>query len=304
MNVLVIGLGSIGRKHVSAIKQIYPACIIYALRSSPDQSEIQGVYNLYHLDDINFKPDFIIISNPTQTHAETIAKMLNYGSPLFIEKPVLGDLSDAVRLTDTLNKEEVITYVACNMRFHPAIVFLKNFLEKDCPNIHEVNIYCGSYLPAWRPGNDFRKIYSSIPELGGGVHLDLIHEIDYTKWLFGIPDSVRSLKRNVSSLEIQAIDFAQYNFLYKDFTVNITLNYYRKEAKREIEILTDEHVIIVDLLQNTITISGNQVYKEPFDIKETYLNQIEYFTNHIKNNIQPMNSFMEGVETLKLALNE
>ncbi len=304
MKVLIIGLGSIGKKHVAAIKQIHPECIIYALRSSADKSEVPGVFNLYHLDDINFKPDFIVISNPTQTHADTIAKMLKYGSPLFIEKPAMGSLTNSVRLIDTLNAEELITYVACNMRFHPAIIFLKNLLEKDKPNINEVNIYCGSYLPLWRPGKDFRKIYSAIPELGGGVHLDLIHEIDYAKWLFGIPDSVRSLKRNVSSLKIRSIDFAQYNFLYKDFTVNITLNYFRTEAKREIEILTDKQVIIADLLQNKITIDGNQVYKELFDIKETYLNQIEYFTNHIKNNKQPMNSFIEGVETLKLALNE
>ena len=79
-----------------------------------------------------------------------------------------------------------MTYVGLNMRFHPLIIYLKNYLNKSDFKIYEINAYYGSYMPSWRPGNH-KKLYSSNNELGGGVHLDLIHEPDLLHFLFGLP---------------------------------------------------------------------------------------------------------------------
>ena len=118
--------------------------------------------------------------------------------------------------------------------------------------INEVNVYCGSYLPSWRPSVDFRKVYSSNKNLGGGVHLDMIHELDYTYWLLGEPDKVTSTLRSTSSLEIDAVDYANYLWEYADFSANIVLNYYRPDTKRTLEIVTAEHIYFVDILKNRI----------------------------------------------------
>jgi predicted dehydrogenase len=84
--------------------------------------------------------------------------------------------------------------------------------------------------------------------MGGGVHLDLFHELDYTHWLFGKPVKTFSLKRNVSSLSINAVDYANYVLEYKTFTANIVLNYYRREPKRTIEILFEDDALMIDLI--------------------------------------------------------
>ena len=170
--------------------------------------------------------------------------------------------------------------------------------------INEVNIYCGSYLPDWRPGKDFRKIYSANAAMGGGVHLDLIHELDYCTWLFGNPMETTSVKRNVSYLKINAIDFAAYHLLYDTFSANITLNYFRKDPKREIEIITEKGTIKADLLKCTITsLEDSQIiFEQPYQVKDTYVEQMNYFISHIKNNQQPMNNFDEAVDVLKIAL--
>lgn len=304
MNVLIIGLGSIAKKHIEALQTIYSDIVFYALRSSNRGQDEKGVHNIFHIRDIVEKPDFIIISNSTELHAKAIFETIKLESPLFIEKPALANLLYAAELSERINKAQILTYVACNMRFHPAIKFLKRFLDETDPIINEVNIYCGSYLPEWRPGRDFREVYSANASMGGGVHLDLIHELDYCKWLFGVPEEVNSVKRNHSSLHIDAMDFAHYGFLYENFSVNITLNYYRRDAKREIEIITDNDTIVVDLVTNSIStrLSGEQLFSETFNMRETYLAQMTYFIDSIKQNQQPMNSFYEGVETLKLAM--
>jgi predicted dehydrogenase len=304
--VLIIGLGSVGGKHVKAILKIAPGSIIYALRSSPLVEVVEDVKNIFSLDELKDKPDFVIISTPTAMHRESIEKILELGCPLFIEKPVFSSLDRTDKLIKQLNGKHLITYIACNLRFHPAIQYIRSYLQSKSPRINEVTIYCGSYLPGWRPGKDFRTSYSANAAMGGGVHLDLIHELDYCTWLFGMPLKVSAEKSNHSALAIDAVDFARFQFTYPSFTAGITLNYYRRDPKRELEIVTDEDTIVADLLKNRVTSkqSGKVLYEEAFDMSDTYLRQMEYFMSHINQNLQPMNGMAEGIEVLKLALHE
>jgi predicted dehydrogenase len=304
LNILIVGLGSIARKHIIAIHEILPDSKIYALRSSKNVENEHGVNNIFNLNELNVKPDFIIISNPTQLHEDTILKTLEMGCPLFIEKPVLSELKNSEKIIREIQKNKTITYVACNLRFHPAIQFLKKYVSSNTYIINEVNMYCGSYLPDWRPGKDFRKIYSANAAMGGGVHLDLIHELDYCTWLFGNPLETKSVKRNVSSLKIDAVDFASYHLFYETFSANITLNYFRKDAKREIEIVTEKETINANLLNCVVSnLNDNKIlFEQSYEVKDTYIHQMNYFINQIKNNQQPMNDFKEAVEVLKIAL--
>ena len=303
MNVLIIGLGSIAKKHIIAIRELYADTIIYALRSSKNSEQFENIHDIFSLEELIVKPDFIIISNPTNLHEEAILKSIEFGCPLFIEKPVLSEIKNSRSLSEMIHKKQVLTYVACNLRFHPVVQFLKKYLIENKSIINEVNIYCGSFLPDWRPGKDFRKIYSANAAMGGGVHLDLIHELDYCTWLFGNPLETKSVKRNVSSLKIDAIDFAAYHLLYDTFSANITLNYFRKDSKREIEIITEKETIKADLLNCTVTRceDNKTIFQQPL-IKDTYVQQMNYFINHIKDNEQPMNNFTEAIGVLKIAL--
>lgn len=306
MRILIVGLGSIAKKHISAIREIDPHAVIYALRSSGNVEIYDEVINIFSINDVQIKPDFIIISNPTNLHEEAIIQSLTFNCPLFIEKPVLSNTRNAGVLLREISKRKIKTYVACNMRFNPALVFLKSHLEIEKPFINEVNIYCGSHLPDWRPGRDFRKIYSANENMGGGVHLDLIHELDYCIWLFGMPLQVKSVKRKVSSLAIDAIDYANFALSYTNFTVNIILNYYRKDAKRQLEIVSSDDTLTVDLLKNKIcsNVSDKVLFEEPFKMSDTFVRQLKYFIDHSQQNGEFENNFQSGVRTLKIALND
>ena len=304
MNILFVGLGSIAKKHLAAIRDLIVEPYIFALRSDCNSSSLPGIKNIYSLDELEIQPDFIIISNPTHLHASTIKNALTLNCPLFIEKPVLQNLKDIEILTESIQNKNILTYVACNLRFHPVIQYLYRYLRESTESINEVNIYCGSFLPDWRPERNFKTIYSSKTEMGGGVHLDLIHELDYCFWLFGKPIEVRSLKRNVSTLHIDAVDFAQYNFLYKSFSANIVLNYYRKDTRRDIEIVFENGTIKADLIQCLVNneITKRIMYQKEFAIQDTYRIQMKYFIDKIKLHQKPMNDFFEAVETLKMVL--
>jgi predicted dehydrogenase len=306
MNVLIIGLGSIAIKHIAALRKIEPSVCIFALRSSQITNSLIDVQNVFSLDLLPVKPDFVIISNPTSLHEETIKQCLSLQCPLFIEKPVLSDTTNTEILSEEFRHKKVITYVACNMRFHPSLIFLKDYLLASQPRINEVSVYCGSFLPEWRPSRDFRLSYSVKPEMGGGAHLDLVHELDYCYWLFGTPQKINACKTNVSSLNIEAVDAAYYQLMYPDFVANISLNYFRRDARRDIEIVTEDDTLFVDLLANKITAKkrGTLLHETSFQIGDTYEKQMRYFISKITKQESTDNSFDDGVEVLKIALHD
>ena len=307
MNILIVGLGSIGKKHLSVIYTLYPMANIFALRSKRKSIKYENVINIYSIDELEINIDFVIISTPTYLHENDIIKFSKLGCPLFIEKPVLHNLKNIDSINNILFSNNIKTYVACNMRFHPGIIHLKNFIDNNKSKINEVNVYFGSYMPNWRNGIDFRENYSSHEDMGGGVHLDLIHELDYCIWIFGFPKSIKSVFRKVSSLEINSVDYTNYILFYDDFNLNIKLNYYRIDTKREIEILTNDTTLIYDLIHNNVFDNKSKqiLYHEDFTMMDTYNNQMKYFLENINNNQQTiMNNFEESIKILKIALND
>lgn len=302
MRVLIIGLGSIAKKHITALRSFSEEFKIFALRSSLNAEKYEEVTNIYNLDNDVF--DFAIISNPTHLHSVYIKLLASKSIPLFIEKPAVHSLENFNEILNLVTKKKITTYVACNLRFNPCISFLKEKFNNKDLKVNEINVYCGSYLPDWRPGVDFKKNYSAHSKMGGGVHLDLFHEIDYTIWLFGLPKSYSSIKRSVSSLSIDSIDYANYILQYEKFTTSIILNYYRKKVKREMEILFNQKTWNVNLINNTIiNDDGNVIFKsEKFDNLQTYKLQLEYFINCLKSKKTPMNSLQESIPALKICL--
>lgn len=304
MKVLIVGLGSIAIKHINALFSIKKNIKIYALRSNFNKNNVKGVINIYDLKDSKIIFDFAIISNPTHLHFKFIEKLTRLEIPLFIEKPVLHSLNKIDYLTNIIEKKNIITYVACNLRFHPCILYLKSIIQEKQLKVNEVNVYCGSYLPDWRPNKDFRTFYSAKADEGGGVHLDLFHELDYTTWLFGLPNKSNSLFRSSSTLNITAFDYANYVLEYSTFTASIILNYYRKQSKREIEIVLENNIWTVDLINNNIkNNTGEYLFiDEKFELNDTYKLQLLYFTNCLIKKKTPMNSFKESLENLKICL--
>lgn len=303
MKVLIIGFGSIGKKHAMAIREIEPHAEIFALRHSENADLYENVINLYDRKDLNFDEfDFTIISNPTSEHKKTLEELLQFKVPLFIEKPIHSSL-DLEEVVNKIKTKNTINYVACNLRFLECIEFVKeNISMPHYGQLNEVNIYCGSYLPSWRPDTNFRNIYSSKPELGGGVHIDLIHEIDYAYWLFGKPLKTTRTFRNKSSLQIEAFDYAVYLLEYDNFCVNIVLNYYRKDPKRSLELVFENNTLKVDLLKNQVACNNEIIFQSSKSIKDTYRTQIEYFMNCLKNNTQTMNTVNDAFNVLEICL--
>lgn len=305
MKVLIVGLGSIAKKHIAAINKIEKNIEIWALRSSKQASKYNGVKNIYSFEELKtIEVDFAIISNPTSEHYKSIEQLSELGCPLFIEKPLFHKL-DIEELVLKVEKKGILTYIACNLRFLDVIQKVKDECTNSNRRVNEINVYCGSYLPDWRSGIDFKKVYSAIPELGGGVHIDLIHEIDYIYWIFGSPNSISKTFRKNSNLEINSVDYANYMMVYEQFCASIVLNYYRRDAKRTLEIVFEDETWFIDLIQNQISVKDKVIFDSSQGILETYESQMEYFLNLVKlQKKESFNNISEAFNVLKLCIGD
>ncbi|WP_423736758.1 Gfo/Idh/MocA family protein [Chitinophaga caseinilytica] len=305
MKVLFVGFGSIAQKHKNAMDVSFPGTQYFALRSSQASKAIDGVESLFSWDEIPAGIDFAIVSNPTAHHTEAMHELVDRGIPVMIEKPVSDRLDGLEELASKIRSKQLPVYVACNLRFAPVLQFLHDKLQGTEVRINEVLVYAGSYLPDWRPGTNFRENYSARADMGGGAHLDLFHELDYVTWLFGKPQSSSSTLRSVSSLGITAVDFASYTWEYPGFTATILLNYFRRKPKRSIEIVLAEDTWLVDILQSRITSdNGEVIYDEgPYNLKDTYIAQIQYFVEAVKQKkYLNINTFEDSLQILKNCL--
>lgn len=294
MRVGIIGLGSIAKKHIVVLRELDNSVCIYALRHSIESESYFGVTNIYSLSNLLLeKLDFIIVSSPTSEHYKVLCELAKYNIPLFIEKPLFDRLYQLPEVTCK-------TYVACNLRFLDCINYVKNNLNDK--RINEVNVYCGSYLPNWRPNTEWRESYSANKDMGGGVHIDLIHEVDYLYWLFGKPLNVNKHFKSRSSLSIDAIDYANYLMDYDIFTVSVVLNYYRKDAKRSLEIVFDDCTWSIDLLKNKVVDSdGRILFASNQLMVDTYHKQMSHFVDNINSDVD-FNNIYEANEILKICI--
>lgn len=301
MKIVFFGLGSIGQRHASILFGGNKHDL-YAFRSEKSREMgLGGVKELYSWDEVkSLKPDIVFITNPTFLHVKTAIKCAELGCKLFIEKPVGKDLIGLERLLKIVRRKRLVTYIAYNLRFHPVIKVLHENIKID-PPLH-MRVVCSSYLPDWRPGTDYLESYSASKKMGGGVVLDLSHELDYVSYLTGKIEKISGDYFKLSNVTKDAEDSVDVIARTSLCPVNIHLNFLSQIKERTIKIDFKDRSVIGDLVNGEVLEykEGAIVKKKKFDnpINQSYIDQIKYFFNNI-DNPQMMNNLLEAVYLYK-----
>jgi predicted dehydrogenase len=267
--VLIVGLGSIGQRHAGNLRHLLGEdLVLSALRShrqdpvsagrsrpvatSPEADCDGGVF--YDMEEaLAAGPEIVVVANPTSLHISVASAAVQAGASVFIEKPISHQLGGVPEFNALVEKRGSTVAVGCQFRFHPALVDLKARLDEGvlgplvCADVEQ-----GEYLPSYHPGEDYRHSYAARRELGGGVILTQIHEIDYLHWLFGVPQTIYAVGGRIGSLEIDVEDSADALFGYKKsgrtLAVHLHLDYLQRQPRRRCRVTGENGIIEVDLL--------------------------------------------------------
>lgn len=248
MKALIIGFGSIGKKHFLALKGL--KITVDIVSSSYKQTSYENfdfiLYKSLKEAPLN-EYKLFIIANITTSHFTTLKSLDKAVKDkiILVEKPLFETYKAFKTVRNTI-------YVAYLLRFNPVLCALKEFLLKDTKP-YFVSFECDSYLPNWRQG-DYSKHYSAKKSLGGGVSLDLSHEIDLALWLFDKVKLEFSSITKLSELKINSDDFAFFTLKDKKTVIHIRLNYFSKFNQRKIILHTENKSYKADLVKNEISI--------------------------------------------------
>lgn len=308
MKLLIAGLGSIGRRHLNNLLQLGAEDII-VYRHAGGRDKDFNIPFFTDLDEaLSQKPKAVLICNPTALHMPVAIKAAKAGVNIFLEKPLSSDLDGVSEFIKIIEDKKIITMVGYQFRFHPALQKIKQLIDDGVlGKIIFGRVEAGQYLPDWHPGEDYSQGYAARRDLGGGVILTLIHELDYLSWILGKPESVSAISGHFSGLEIDVEDLAEITVKYKNNIIGqCHLDYLQKSPSRWLKIVGEKGEIFWDYFKNKVELfdgAWRTVYHDAdFDRNDMFLAEMKHFLACLKGEARPAVSVEEDLQTLKLAL--
>lgn len=305
-NIAFVGMGSIGKRHLSNVCQLitskgdsYSIDLYRSSMSRKLPKEVTALVENQYLcnEHVQKKYDMVFITNPTSMHLDTAIKFLPYAKAFFIEKPVFSDGEvDAVAIAKL---DEIPSYVACPLRYNPVLQYVKQNI--DLSKVISVRAISSSYLPDWRPGQDYRHTYSAHEDLGGGVDIDLIHEWDYLTWIFGMPTQCYGVAGKYSDLEIDSNDTALYVAKNDRLTFELHLDYFGRKTQRTLDIFTQDDTIQCDIVAGTVTyMKEGKTIRFNSDRNAYQMAEIKHFFDIVEGRTENDSNVKHGMKVLKL----
>lgn len=329
MKILMIGLGSIGQRHLRNIRRVYGnevEILAYRVRglqrTFSDDMQIRenvsleeefNIHSFTNLEEaLREKPEAAFITNPTSSHIPTALTCAKAGCHIFLEKPVSDSLEGIEELQDIAKEKQLKVFVGFQNRFHPGMKSVKQCLEKgELGRILSVRAVVGERLTTMHTYEDYKETYMARKDLGGGVVLNqMIHELDYLYYLFGMPTTVYAVGGITGNLEIDVEDNcdAIYRMETKtgSFPVSVHADFYQSPPSRFVKIIGEKGQITLDLLKAAVTKTIGNVKEEScfeaFARNDMFIEELKLFMECIEKDKEPEISLEDGIVSLKMAM--
>ena len=317
MKALVVGLGSIGKRHLNNLRALLPKADITVWRQHTRPDDDQTAYPnanriVYSFEDaMAYRPEAAIIANPAAFHIGTGLQLAQEGIPLLIEKPFSNQLDDVEKLIHLSASRGQTLMIGYHLRFHPSFLYLKKTLENGkIGKVLSVIAEVGQYLPDWRPDTAYTQNVSAQARLGGGVVLELSHELDYTRWLMGEVHAVSAQIGKLSDLTIDVEDSADIHLRFaQGGSGNIHLDMLQRALTRTCKLIGTDGTLTWDGISNSVRLysasdhAWQDIYPaRPLDRNDMYRQEIQHFLECIQTGAKPLVTGEDGLQVLKVAL--
>ncbi len=330
-HALFVGLGGIGQRHLRNLRALLGESVrvsAYRIRRESLQltdgltavpgGDVEAAYGVEVHTSLESalaeKPDIALIANPTSLHVPVALEALEAGCDVFVEKP-LSDTNAGVDAFTTRARElRRVGMVAYQLRFHPCVKRLIDLVESEALGLlYGAHVEVAEYLPGFHPYEDYRRMYASRRDLGGGVTLTQIHEIDLIHRIFGLPERVWSVGDRISELEVDVEDSATSLLEYrrKDgraFAVQLHQDFLGRPARRTFSVWGALGRAVMDLRAGTLDFTSTDgstarlVECGDYPRNQLFLDELAHFLDCVRTRSEPCVSLEEGAAGLRIAL--
>lgn len=328
---LFVGLGGIGQRHLRNLRRLRGSSLeVHAFRVRRERQVVSDTLQVVHGEDLESKydvrvhaeldaalaqrPDVVFVTNPSSLHVEITRRALAAGAHVLVEKPLSHSLEGVAELVAQSRRQNLVGYVAYQLRFHPGFLRVQQILAEGRigrPLFAEATV--AEYLPGFHPYEDYRRMYASRRELGGGVTLSQIHEIDFLMALLGRPERVFSLGGKLSGLEVDVDDVSSSLLEFRGaegrvLPVRLHQDFLQRPAERRTVIVGEEGKLEWSLSGKTLRRWGaDGALCEGHDYADLERNglfeaELSHFLGCVEAGTTPCVSLARGAESLAVAL--
>ena len=313
--ILIVGFGSAGRRHYTIANSLFPDSSIKVMKTSQHQSlqdsSVEFIYTKKEL--IDFSPQIAVVANPATEHISISNILREVGAHVLIEKPISNSIEGVFELIRAFERDKRVLMVGYNLRYLKSLVEFRRLVQSGhIGEVFSVRCEVGEYLPNWRGKGDYRSNVSARKELGGGVLLELSHEIDYLMWIFGEFDWVNARICNQSNLEIDVEDTVHAwigiipNKSNEQLVISLNMDFIRHDRTRNCLAIGESGTLKWDAIQGTVAIlrSGESEWQTVFDesesIEETYVLEWSDFVECVLRSKRPRFKPENALKVLRL----
>lgn len=310
MNIVLVGLGSIGKRHLANLQSIWPCAEVWLVSASGRHyasDEAMGCSQISLAQAIAIKPDFAVIASPAHLHLSHASAFCDAGIPALIEKPLSHDVDSAVEFMRTVKATAPMFSVGYCLRYLPSARYVKQLLNEDKLGIvYLVQSVVGQHLSQWRRHTDFRNSVSAKKELGGGALLELSHELDYLLWLFGPMAAKYCQVSEQGELQLEVEESVDLVLQGSNKMIcQVHLDFLQQVPQRRCVISGQLGRIEWDLIENSVFLFNaqgrQQIYSEPtWDKNQMYQLMLRDFYSAVQNEKVAPVPLQDGMAVLKL----
>jgi predicted dehydrogenase len=286
----VIGKGSIAKRHIKNLRMLHADAYIYSVSSSGSNLSLpEGASETIQFEDLlNKKLEYVIVASPATLHVEFGLRLLESQFRLIIEKPLADNALDAKKLLQVGSKKSSTDLcVAYSIRFLESANIVKRYIGNgELGKLYNVFINVGQFLPTWRPDISYKDSVSASKSLGGGVLLELSHEIDYARWIFGDLKPKHSCLRFADELQMDVESLADIVCEGKDeLCVHMHMDCLQKKSVRTCEVIGEYGTLRWDLINNTAIVFSKDIQTTLYSKTERNSNQmyVDLLTSYESN---------------------
>lgn len=328
MKFLMIGLGSIGQRHLRNIKRLYgdsAQIIAYRVRglqrTFSDTMQIRenvsleeefGITSYASLEEALLqKPDVAFITNPTNMHIECAIACAKAGCHLFLEKPISDSDKGLYELSSIVTQKGIKVFVGYQNRLHPGIAQLKQLLEQEAlGEILNVRAVVGERLTTMHTYEDYKETYMARKDMGGGVVTNqMVHEMDYLYYLFGAAKDVYAVGGTLGNLGIDVEDNCEAVFTLqkgtRSFPISVHADFYQSPPERYVQVVGTKGKARVDIIANeiewTIGDETSRISYDNFQRNDMFIEELKMFIDSVEHDKEPAIGLEDGIVGLKMA---
>ncbi|MBU1055295.1 MAG: Gfo/Idh/MocA family oxidoreductase [Proteobacteria bacterium] len=329
MKTLFIGLGSIGQRHLNNLFMLLGKDVeVFAYRKthhnrvfvdgeSREVKSLQEYYNYIPVDSfydgLDKNPEAVFITNPSSEHINMMIPAAEKGCHIFVEKPLSNSMEGVDKIESLTESKGLSVMVGFQTRFNPCYKIVNKILRQNkFGKVVSAHFEWGTYLPSHHPYEDYRQSYAARKDLGGGVVLGLMHELDMICSFWGQPQNISVIGGRLGLFEIDVEDTVSVLMEYRkenySFPVSLFLSYAQTKENRWFRIQFEKATLFCNLTESNLRIFGQlgEMIEEyifhDFQRNTLFVEELKEFITAIKDRRDPQVTLYDGVESLKLAL--